>query len=138
MAVSNVNVGLGIGMSGETSAPDQIFRAQQQRDLAQGKAAKKKADEEEAELEQIKKKILLDKPKVHRLESKKVTDEMAKTLLKISEEKRTNPNDYLNIAYNEFGSYFDFLNQATSKSAMLTDLEDKLQKKSTNVYVSPS
>ena len=138
MAVSNVNVGLGIGMSGETTAPDQIFRAQQQKDLAQTKAAQKKTDEEEAELEQIKKKILLDKPKVHRLESKKVTDEMAKTLLKISEAKRTNPNDYLNIAYNEFGSYFDFLNQATSKSAMLTDLEDKLQKKSPNVYVSPS
>lgn len=138
MAVSNVNVGLGIGMSGETTAPDQIFRAQQQRDLAQGKAAQKKADDEEAELEQIKKKILLDKPKVHRLESKKVTDQMAKTLLKISEAKRTNPNDYLNIAYNEFGNYFDFLNQATSKSAMLKDLEDKLQKKSPNIYVSSS
>lgn len=138
MAVSNVNVGLGIGMSGETSAPDQLFRAQQQKDLYQAKAAKKKADDEEAELDQIKKKILLDKPKVHRLESKKVTDEMAKTLLKISQAKRTNPNDYLNIAYNEFGNYQNFLNQALSKSANLTDLEDKLQKKSPNVYISSS
>jgi hypothetical protein len=138
MAVSNVNVGLGIGMSGETTAPDQIFRAQQQKDLAQTKAAQKKTDEEEAELEQIKKKILLDKPRVHRLESTKVTDEMARTLLTISQAKRTNPNDYLNIAYGEFGKYQNFLNQALSRSANLTDLEDKLQKKSSNVYISSS
>jgi hypothetical protein len=138
MAVSNVNVGLGIGMSGQSTAPDQIFRAQQQEDLYKAKAAKKKADDEQAELDQITKKILVDKPKVHRLESKKVTDEMAKTMLAISQAKRTHPNDYLNFAYTEFGKYNDLLNGALSRSNMYKDIEDKLQRKSQNIYVSPS
>jgi hypothetical protein len=138
MAVSNVNVGLGIGMSGETTAPDQIFRAQQQKDLAQTKAAQKKTDEEEAELDQIRKKILVESAAVHTLESKRVTEEMGKTMLAISQAKRTHPNDYLNFAYNEFGKYQNILNDAKTKTRLYQDLENKLQKKSQNVYVSPS
>jgi hypothetical protein len=138
MAVSNVNVGLGIGMSGQSTAPDQIFRAQQQQDLYKAKAAQKKAEDEDAELAQITKKILVDKPKVHRLESKKASDEMGRTLMKINDAKRTSPNDYLNTAYEELGNYANTLNQATTRSRLLEDFETQLQKKSPNQYVSSS
>lgn len=138
MAVSNVNVGLGIGMSGQSTAPDQIFRAQQQQDLYKAKAAQKKIDEEEAQLDDVKKKILVDKPTVHRFESKKASDEMAKTLIEINDAKRTNPNDYLTVAYEKLGNYRNVLNQATTRSRLLEDFETQLQKKSPNQYVSSS
>lgn len=138
MAVSNVNVGLGVGMSGESTAPDQIFRAQQQQDLYKAKAAQKKAEEQESQLDDVKKKILVDKPTVHRLESKKASDEMARTLIEINDAKRTNPNDYLTVAYEKLGNYRNVLNQATTRSRLLEDFETQLQKKSTNQYVSSS
>jgi hypothetical protein len=138
MAVSNVNVGLGIGMSGQSTAPDQIFRAQQQEDLYKAKAAQKKADDEDAELAQITKKILVERPKVHRLESKKASDEMGRTLMKINDAKRTQPNDYLNVAYQELGNYANTLNQAASRSRLLEEFETQLEKKSSNQYVSSS
>lgn len=137
MSASNINVGLGIGMSGETTVPDQIFRAQQQQDLAQGKAARKQSDEEEKQLEQIKQKILTF-PKVHDFESEKVTTEMANTLLKITNAKKTNPTDFLNIAYTELAKYQNQLNTSLTRSQKLKNFTEKLQKPSQNIYVSSS
>jgi len=135
MAASNVNVGLGIGMSGETTAPDQIFRGQQQRDIAAAKAAKKKADEEEKELDLIKKKILLERPEVHPLETKRVTDELAKTAQRILNAKRENPNDYLQTAYTAFNEYTNTLNDAKFKTKMFKELDTKLSKPGSSTYI---
>jgi len=138
MAVSNVNVGLGVGMSGETTVPDQLFRGQQQRDIAGAKAAQKKAEEEEKELDAVKRKVLVGSDKVHRLESKKVTDEMAKTILRINEVRKTNPNDYLNEAYKIFSEYQNTLNQSLTRSKNLFDFEEGMSSRNRNQYISSS
>jgi hypothetical protein len=138
MAVSNVNVGLGVGMSGETTVPDQLFRAQQQRDITGAKAAQKKAEEEEKELDAVKRKVLVGSDKVHRLESKKVTDEMAKTILRINEVRKTNPNDYLNETYKIFSEYQNTLNQSLTRSKNLFDFEEGMSSRNRNQYISSS
>jgi hypothetical protein len=122
-------------MSGETTAPDQLFRGQQQRDIAGAKAAQKKADEEEKELDLIKKKILLERPEVHPLETMRVTDELAKTAQRIINAKRENPNDYLQTAYTAFNEYTNILNDAKFKSKMFKELDTKLSRPGSNVYV---
>jgi hypothetical protein len=138
MSASNINVGLGIGMSGETTVPDQIFRAQQQQDLTQAKAARKQSDEEEKQLEQIKQKLVFDKTVVDPLESEKLSREAQNRLLEIVRAKQQNPSSYLNIAYEKFSEYRDLVNQSLGKSAMLKKFREKTMKVSPNEYMSTS
>lgn len=131
----NVNVAMGIGLQGQLSAPSRIFAAQEadkqyQRKLNLG-AQKEKDDEVEA----IKKKILLDKPKIHRLLAEDVSTKTAEALKGMVEAKQNSPNDYLSKIYDIYGNLQGTLNDAVGKSAVLTKFETDMTSTTGKEYV---
>lgn len=135
---SNINVGMGIGLQGKLTAPDRVFAADQAEKQYQRKlniAAQKEKDDE---LEAIKKKILLEKPKIHRLLASDVSTKTAEALKGMVMAKQQNPNDYLTNVYDIWGNLQSTLNEATSKSAMLNQFEKDMTSTTGKEYVSSS
>lgn len=133
---SNTNVGLGIGLQGKLTAPARVFSAQESEKQYQRKLNIADQKEKDDELDAIKKKILLDKSKVHRLLAKDVSDKTTTALKDIINAKQTDPTDYLSKVYDIYGNLQTTLNEAVSKSASLKKFEDDVTSTTGKEYVS--
>lgn len=138
MAASNINVGLGIGLSGRLDAPNRIFAAEQQEEQYKRKmniAAQKEKDDQ---VEQVKRAILTEKGQFDPLVSPKANDDIANTLLQITNAKAQNPTSYINDAYRLFGELRSRLDEYNTTSAQLKDLRSLNEKQKKGVYISKS
>lgn len=135
---SNINVGLGIGLSGRLDATNRIFAAEQQEEQYKRKmniAAQKEKDDQ---LEQVKRAILTEKGKFDPLVSPKANEDIANTLLQITNAKTQNPTSYINDAYRLFGELRSRLDDYNTTSAQLADLRSLNEKQKKGVYISKS
>tara|TARA_R110000868_G_scaffold382194_1_gene648683 strand:+ start:450 stop:2021 length:1572 start_codon:yes stop_codon:yes gene_type:complete len=132
----NVNVGMGIGLQGQLTAPGRIFAAQEADKQYQRKLNLAAQKEKDDEVEAIKKKIILDKPKIHRLLAYDVSTKTAEALKGMVEAKQNSPNDYLSKIYDIYGNLQGTLNDAVSKSASLKKFEDDMTLTTGKEYVS--
>lgn len=135
---SNINVGLGIGLSGRLDATNRIFAAEQQEEQYKRKmniAAQKEKDDQ---VEQVKRAILTEKGQFDPLVSPKANDDIANTLLQITNAKAQNPTSYINDAYRLFGELRSRLDEYNTTSAQLKDLRSLNEKQKKGVYISKS
>jgi len=132
----NVNVGMGIGLQGQLTAPGRIFAAQEADKQYQRKLNLAAQKEKDDEVEAIKKKILIDKPKIHRLLAYDVSTKTAEALKGMVEAKQNSPNDYLSKIYDIYGNLQGTLNDAVSKSASLKKFEDDMTLTNGKEYIS--
>jgi hypothetical protein len=133
---SNTNVGLGIGLQAKLTAPSRIFAADQAEKQQQRKLNAAAQKEKDDELEAIKKKILLDKPKIHRLLAQDVSTSTASALREMTLAKQNNPNDYLTKVYDIWGGLQTNLNEATTRSTVLNQFEKDMTSTTGKEYVS--
>tara|TARA_R110000868_G_scaffold267944_4_gene527203 strand:+ start:823 stop:2352 length:1530 start_codon:yes stop_codon:yes gene_type:complete len=132
----NVNVAMGIGLQGQLTSPNRIFAAQEAEKQYSRKLNLAAQKEKDDELEAIKKKILLDKQKVHPLLAKEVSNTTAEALKGMVEAKQNSPNDYLSKIYDIFGNWQGTVNDAVGKSASLKKFEDDMTLTTGKEYVS--
>lgn len=132
----NANVAMGIGLQGQLTAPSRIFAAQEADKQYQRKLNLAAQKEKDDEVEAIKKKILLDKPKIHRLLAEDVSTKTAEALKGMVEAKQNSPNDYLSKIYDIYGNLQGTLNDAVSKSAVLNKFETDMTSTTGKEYVS--
>jgi hypothetical protein len=133
---SNTNVGLGIGLQAKLTAPSRIFAAEQAEKQQQRKLNAAAQKEKDDELEAIKKKILLDKEKVHPLLALEVSNKTAEALKGMISAKQDSPNDYLSKVYDIFGNWQATVNDAVGKSASLKKFENDMTLTTGKEYVS--
>jgi hypothetical protein len=127
---------MGIGLQGQLTAPNRIFAAQEAEKQYTRKLNLAAQKEKDDELEAIKKKILLDKQKVHPLLAKEVSNKTAEALKGMVEAKQNSPNDYLSKIYDIFGNWQGTVNDAVGKSASLKKFEDDMTLTTGKEYVS--
>lgn len=132
---SNTNVGLGIGLQAKLTAPSRIFAADQAEKQYQRKLNVAAQKEKDDELEAIKKKILLEKPKIHRLLAEDVSTNTANALREMTLAKQNNPNDYLTKVYDIWGNLQTNLNEATTRSTVLNQFEKDMTSTTGKEYV---
>jgi len=132
---SNTNVGLGIGLQAKLTAPSRIFAADQAEKQQQRKLNAAAQKEKDDELEAIKKKILLEKPKIHRLLAEDVSTSTASALREMTLAKQNNPNDYLTKVYDIWGGLQTNLNEATTRSTVLNQFEKDMTSTTGKEYV---
>jgi hypothetical protein len=131
----NVNVAMGIGLQGQLTAPNRIFAAQEAEKQYTRKLNLAAQKEKDDELEAIKKKILIDKPKIHRLLANDISTKTAEALKGMVEAKQNSPNDYLSKIYDIYGNLQGTLNDAVGKSAVLTKFETDMTSTTGQEYV---
>lgn len=131
MAQSDINVGMGIALSGKPTAPGKVFAAGvQERRYQQAAAAK--ADDE---LKQIKNKILLDKNKYHPLVANEVIDKTSKVLRDLALVKAEHPTDYMSQAYALLGEWQKEVSLGYDRSQSLYDFEKINKSDTSKVYI---
>lgn len=138
MAASNINVGLGIGLSGKLDATNRIFAAEQAEEQYKRKMNIASQKEKDDQVEQVKRAILTEKGKFDPLVSPKANEDIANTLLAITNAKAQNPTGYINDAYRLFGDLRSRLDDYNTTSAQLADLRSLNEKQKKGVYISKS
>jgi len=138
MAESNINVGLGIGLSGKLDATNRIFAAEQAEEQYKRKLNITAQKEKDDQVEQVKRAILTEKGKFDPLVSPKANEDIANTLLAITNAKAQNPTSYINDAYRLFGDLRSRLDDYNTTSAQLADLRSLNEKQKKGVYISKS
>lgn len=134
--MSDVNIGLGIGLSGKLDAPARIFAAEQQEE-AYNRRLKQQADkEEEAAVGAVKRMVLQDRGKYHELFTKDVNDKTTKALLAMTNAKSKNPTDYLGEVYTIYGDLKKELDIARTRTEQLKQFEKLVEEEKKGMFIS--
>jgi hypothetical protein len=136
--MSDVNVGLGIGLSGKLDATARIFAADQQEEQYKRKVAQAKQDAEDAGAQAVKKMILQDRNKYHRLFTKDVNDKTTKAMLDMAKAQAENPTNYLSDVYEIYGGLKQELDIAMTRTEQLKQFEKLTEEEKKGMFISPS
>jgi len=134
--MSDVNIGLGIGLSGKLDAPARIFAADQQEE-AYNRRLKQQADkEEEAAVGAVKRMVLQDRDKYHKLLTNDVNNKTTKALIDMANAKAKNPTDYLGEVYTIYGDLKKELDIARTRTEQLKQFEKLVEEEKKGMFIS--